>query len=198
MGTTGQHAIYYLPNGKVDIKKECDAYFLEGLNSGYYQVIESSLHGNIYYAAVKRLAEYRKWDNDEYVKVHLPEKEQVVFGVVVKTWINSRDHFNFYYKVIDETMGPCYYDCPKKILNALSPTDNEFALAWREKCKRHLEDKYWLRKAPYGSKLKVSLQDRDITLVKSKCRDKDRWIDVNNNRQYASTAMILSLGFEKL
>lgn len=41
---------------------------------------------------------------------------------------------NFGYKDMDETMGPYQYDCPERILKLLTPTDNEYALQWREKC----------------------------------------------------------------
>jgi len=33
-----------------------------------------------------------------------------------------------------ETMGPYQYDCPERILKLLTPTDNEYALKWRERC----------------------------------------------------------------
>lgn len=42
----------------------------------------------------------------------------------------------FGYKDIDERMGPLRYDCPQQILDLLSPTDNPYALAWREECRR--------------------------------------------------------------
>ncbi len=39
---------------------------------------------------------------------------------------------------LTETMGPYNYGCPARILDLLSPTDNEYALAWREKCRAQL------------------------------------------------------------
>lgn len=44
MGWTSYHATYY-KNGKVDRKAECDAYFMEGLNTGWYRVIKSHWSG---------------------------------------------------------------------------------------------------------------------------------------------------------
>jgi hypothetical protein len=35
-------------------------------------------------------------------------------------------------KVMDESMGPCYYDFPERFLNLLSDTDNEYAVEWRQ------------------------------------------------------------------
>ncbi|MCL6477070.1 MAG: hypothetical protein K6T65_01515 [Peptococcaceae bacterium] len=43
-------------------------------------------------------------------------------------------HDNFGYKAVDETMGPNECDCPERILKLLTPTDNEYAKKWREKC----------------------------------------------------------------
>lgn len=40
----------------------------------------------------------------------------------------------FGYKDMDETMGCYQTDCPERILKLLTPTDNEYAKAWREAC----------------------------------------------------------------
>ena len=37
------------------------------------------------------------------------------------------------YKDMDETCGPYMFKCPEKILKLLTPTDNKYALKWREK-----------------------------------------------------------------
>lgn len=42
---------------------------------------------------------------------------------------------NFSYKDMDETMIPCYYDCPESILKLLSDTNNENALEYRRLCR---------------------------------------------------------------
>jgi len=47
---------------------------------------------------------------------------------------NARDGYNFGYKDMDETMGPNECDCPERILKLLTPTDNEYAKKWRERC----------------------------------------------------------------
>ena len=38
------------------------------------------------------------------------------------------------YKDMDETMGPCESECPERILQLLTPTTHEYALAWRQRC----------------------------------------------------------------
>ena len=131
MGWTSIHATHY-KNGKVDRKAECDAYFMEGLNRGYYEVLKSSMVGRVYYAAVKPLKKYDKDTNGNEIIVDIPINEQQVFGVVFLTSIDNKDYHNFSYKDMDESMGPCYYDCPKGILDLLSPTDSEWANNWRK------------------------------------------------------------------
>ena len=42
MGWTSYRANYY-KNGKINKKAECDAYFMEGLNRGHFQVLKSTM-----------------------------------------------------------------------------------------------------------------------------------------------------------
>lgn len=48
-------------------------------------------------------------------------------AVICLTKWNPRaaDHMVFGYKDMSETMGPYNYDCPARILDLLTPTDNE-------------------------------------------------------------------------
>ena len=62
--------------------------------------------------------------------------ERDVIGVVVLIKF-VRDHYNFGYKDMTEDMGPYFYACPQLILNLLTPTDNENALAWRKRCREY-------------------------------------------------------------
>ena len=160
MGWTSYHATHY-KNGKVDRKAECDAYFMEGLNRGYFDVLKSSMVGSVYYAAVKPLKKYgEKDENGEKVIVDMPVDEQRVIGVVFLTSTDSKDYFNFSYKDMSETSGPCYYDCPKGILDLLTPTDSEWANNWRAKCREQLAKKNnpnALRKLPVGTLIKVTM-----------------------------------------
>ena len=158
MGWTEYHATHY-KNGKVDRKAECDGYFLEGLNRGFYDVLKSSMVGSTYYAAVKPLKKSGgKDDNGEYIYIDIPENEQRVFGVIFLTSTNMKDYYNFAYKDMDESVGPYKYDCPKGILDLLSPTDNEYALEWRKQCYDSIAKKKnpnSLGKLPVGTIIKV-------------------------------------------
>ena len=160
MGWTSYHATHYDRKGNIDRKAECDGYFEEGLNTGHYKVVKSAMHGSTYYGAVKPLIRYTGRDeNDNPTYEPLPEEEQnkSVFAVVFLTSVDKKDYFNFSYKDMSETMGPFYYDCPKSVLDVLSPTDNEDALKWRAKCRERIEkkkDSNSLSKLPVGSKIR--------------------------------------------
>ena len=139
MGWTSYHATHY-KKGNIDRKGECDAYWEEGLNRGHFEVVRSSMKGRVYYAAVKPLKKcIGKNEKGEYQYTDIPLSEQKIFGVVFLTSTDSKDYYNFSYKDMDETVGPCYYDCPKSILDILSPTDSEYAIKWREKCYEQIE-----------------------------------------------------------
>lgn len=158
MGWTSYHATHY-KNGKVDRKAECDAYFLEGLNRGHYEVIKSVMRGAIYYAAVKHLVKYVGRDeNGKSIYEPLSEEDQITFAAVFVTSVDNNDYYNFSYKDMEESMGPCYYDCPVSILNVLSPTDSEFANNWREACRQKAKGaSKLLRNLPVGARIKVTM-----------------------------------------
>ena len=158
MGWTSYHATHY-KNGKVDRKAECDAYFLEGLNRGHYEVVKSAMRGAIYYAAVKHLVKYVGRDEDgKSIYESLPKEDQSTFAAVFVTSVDNNDYYNFSYKDMEESMGPCYYDCPVNILNVLSPTDSEFANNWREQCRQKAKGtSKLLRNLPVGTKIQVTM-----------------------------------------
>lgn len=51
------------------------------------------------------------------------------------------------YKDMDEAEGPYHYNCPERILRLLTPTDNEHARRWREKCWENIRAREARRKA---------------------------------------------------
>lgn len=162
MGWTSYRATHY-KNGKIDRKAECDAYFLEGLNRGFYEVLKSSMVGSTYYAAVKPLKKSGgKDENGNYFYVDIPKEEQYVFAVIFLTSTDMKHYFNFSYKDMDESCGPCHNDCPKRILDLLTPTESEWANEWRAACYKNHEEKKKnkansLSKLPVGSVIKVAM-----------------------------------------
>ncbi|MDD2462444.1 MAG: hypothetical protein PHI97_00440 [Desulfobulbus sp.] len=96
----------------------------------------------------------------EHIKLNqetntLDPKTRKVFAAVVLLGYRNDDHYNFGYKEMDETMGPGYYDCPRKILDLLTPTDNENSVEWRKKCFDELERKANIKKIHVKSVIKT-------------------------------------------
>lgn len=155
MGWTSMNATYY-KNGRVDRKAECDKIFNDDMVSwgddhrviGKYEVLKSSMVGSTYYAAVKKT---------KFATETEPELSYV-FGAICLTSTNMKDYHNFAYKDMDETCGPGYCDCPKGILDLLSPTDNEWANEWRKACYENFTKKKnpnSFNKLPVGTVVKV-------------------------------------------
>lgn len=143
MGWTSYNANFYKKNGKVDIVAEVENYFNE--NEGY-KVLKSSAVGRVVYSAVERFK----------------DEEKIVFASIFLTSVDNGDYYNFSYKDMDETVGPCYYDCPASILKLLTPTESEYANEWREACWKKIEEKKKKRKdpnslsnLPVGSKIEM-------------------------------------------
>jgi hypothetical protein len=76
---------------------------------------------------------------EAYVAVKRPDG-QVYCGVIMLGYAPN-DHFNFGYKAMDESWQPYYYNCPKRILDLLTPADDANSLKWREACRQVLADK---------------------------------------------------------
>lgn len=161
MGWTGYRADHYTKAGAVDRKAECDAYFMEGLNRGHFFVEKSTMVGSTYYAAVRTLkrgvldenGKHKKDADGRYLYEDIPEGEQKVWAAVFLTSTEKADGCNFFYKNMDETVGPCQYDCPESILKLLSPTDNEYAKEWRNKCLLHTQAQKIIKDCPIGTVL---------------------------------------------
>lgn len=168
MGWTSYHATYYKRNGSIDRKAECDAYFLEGLNRGHFEVLKSAIVGSVYYAAVRNLKRcVGRDENGGYIYEDVTNEP--VWGAVFLTQTDSKDYFNFSYKDMSEDMGPCECNCPLSILKLLSPTDSEWALEWREKCRKRAEQKKSpnaLANLPVGAKIQFPVGGTMATFIK--------------------------------
>jgi len=58
----------------------------------------------------------------------------IVVAIICLLSYRPKDIYNFGYKDMDENCGPVESKCPEKILKLLTPTDNEYAKVWRERC----------------------------------------------------------------
>lgn len=157
MGWTSYHASHYnRVNGRevVDRLAECDAYFVGGLNAGFYHLKKSAMVGGVYYAAVER-----------------SDGKYGTFGAVILVDVDESLYYNISIKVMSEDMGPAYYDCPASILALLSETDNEFALEWRERCRDEARKKKApsaLARLPIGTKIRFEIGGHTFVAIKHK------------------------------
>ena len=83
----------------------------------------------------------------------IPDGSSYVYGMVCHIHHRMSDYYNFGYKPVSEDMGPYQTECPKKILELLSPLEDIFqpdengdrgmsyqwAKTWREACQARLE-----------------------------------------------------------
>jgi len=143
MGWVFYDSHYYKSNGKVDRKKEIDSKFNENDT-----VVKSAMVGSTYYAAIKNT------------------NTNEVFAYIALTSQDDRHGFNFGYKDMDETCGPYESKCPNSILKLLSPTTNEWALQWREKCREyHIQKKSpgLFSSLPLGTKIIWTIPSDNFT-----------------------------------
>lgn len=94
--------------------------------------------GTVYNGKINRLVDiatihlkecYMAWESED---INTGDKQ--VSAVVCILDYQPKSDMNFGYKDITEDMGPNYYNCPERILKLLSPTDNQWAKDWRDKC----------------------------------------------------------------
>lgn len=103
--------------GRIPLTYQQKKDFISELFSDTMDVLKVSLSGNVGYVALKR-----KDSSD-------------VFACVILT--SQRDG-EFAYKLMSDDMGPNRYECPKGILDILTPTKNRAANQWREICRKNL------------------------------------------------------------
>lgn len=174
MGWTSYHAYPY--KGKINRKYECDKLWTQTEHDGYpeLKVLKSTMKGSTYYAAVQNVT------------------KGVTFGVVVLTNVNSKDYYNFCYKEMDESCGPCQSECPDSILKLLSPTDSEYALEWRKRCEKNNAKKRAKQTPgtlPVGTTIRFKLWNgEERTLIKrDPCYQFRRaWWQVKGENKYYS------------
>lgn len=129
MGWTSYPATHYTKSGAIDRKAECRKYLAWPER---HELVADAMVGSTYYAAVRDL------------------RDGSVFAIVALTSIEWGE---FGIKEMDEDMGPCAYDCPARILDKLSPTDSEFANAWRERCRANAVKKAGFKALPTGARM---------------------------------------------
>lgn len=96
------------------------------------EIVASGMDGSTFYAAV------RQKDSGE------------VWALVVLTQ-RSSGYYNFSYKEMSESMGPNEVGAPAKVLDALTPTEDQYALEWRQECREQLAKRAAAKKVKAGT-----------------------------------------------
>lgn len=96
-----------------------------GIKTGLRVIASSCLRNQVYYAAAKPYG----------------QADTATFAVVCLVRWNPRDKEGmiFGYKDMTEHAGPCEAECPERILALLDPTDHEYAIDWRRRCRANIE-----------------------------------------------------------
>lgn len=150
MGYTGIYHAVRKSNGSIDRRATLERDFSAWENGDKKTVmLKSGMQGTTFYAAMETTG---------------PAGREV-WALVIPT---RTDGDCFLYKEMDETEGPCYYTCPVSILNLLTPTENEIANDWREKCRQyHAEKKAKTAKIPRDATELYITFLRDTSVVKA-------------------------------
>ena len=102
--------------------------------------VEEHLTVQIGQAGYKVLDKSSSW-GEFYALCEHPNGQRDIFVALIKGTKPSRYKCGeFGYKDMSESMGPCYYNCPERIL-AKSTDQSEYAVAWREKCRKLRKEK---------------------------------------------------------
>lgn len=99
----------------------------EVLSSAFHETVDHVIHGNVVYA-IKRVP-----DRADVV----PEKRGREYIAVFLISGRGEPGYRYGYKSLDETMGPCYYDCPLRFLERVPCPDSQHAVEWRAAVRRH-------------------------------------------------------------
>lgn len=97
--------------------------------------LASGAHGKVLDVKTKLRTAYIAYETTS------PNGEVTVGAIVCMIDYDRKSYNNFGYKDMCETCHPYYYDCPKSILNLLTPTTDENANVWRGKCLAYIEAK---------------------------------------------------------
>lgn len=93
-----------------------------------------------------------------YAAVELIDKRTGAREVTAATWmvrfVPTASSERFGYKDMHENSGPRMFACPKRILDRLTPTENEYAQAWRAANYARLEKRSTARAIQPGAVLK--------------------------------------------
>lgn len=76
--------------------------------------------------------------------------------VILLDYVKDDYVHNIGFKYMDESVHPYYYECPKRILDLLTPTDYDLANKWRSECRKLIEKRSNAPKIKDGDTIRFS------------------------------------------
>lgn len=78
-----------------------------------------------------------------YAAIQHPKGYTFGLVVLINDRVENGKRREIFYKEMDESQGPNYYDCPESVLSRLSPVESlqgstEYAKGWRDKCRARI------------------------------------------------------------
>ena len=95
-----------------------------------------SRKGSVWYAAVRAEPAAGRLDTGRDPTGHF-ETDATGGYTFAAVFLTTTSKGEWGYKDMDETSGPNQAEAPAKLLDLLSPTSAEYALAWRQRCRDH-------------------------------------------------------------
>ena len=119
---------------------------------------------------------------------------KVVAFVFLLDYRPSDPDYDMGYKDMDESMGPYESECPERILQLLSPTDHEYALAWRQRCRDNIE-----KRKSFKLRKDAVIETRPISFIDGRTRSRFRVVSCKPLRLFClDTRMICRVSRRKL
>ena len=109
---------------------------IEGENeSGSWKWLDHAQRGNAWYVLVEMKGATTP------IRSHVQDADGTFRYIVVILTSNKNNEFGT--KVMDETVMPYYFDCPRRLIKKASPLQpqSEYAIRWRENCLKKKESK---------------------------------------------------------
>lgn len=147
----------HIDSREIDKKKLLDRLMSRGNDEVECAVFDSAIIRGVYYAAI--------------IESQRETGEEIgVRGVVCLYKVcEHRGMEWFNYLVIGEEDAPRYFDCPRRILNVLTPTKNLNAQEWRTKCRDVFKDRKehsTIDSMRVGSKIAINHKGNRLLLTK--------------------------------
>ena len=141
-----------------------------------YEVVKDAVVGTTYYAAIKS-----------------PEDGRV-YALIILTHIDRNSYCNFGMKWMSDDDGPHESKCPTSVLKELSPTENKYALEWRERCSEYKDERKQLLDAPIGTRLRVTLRNGEERIVVKRApayQFKSWWLLIDGSYKYIKKSWVV-------